>query len=102
MEATTDGAALVLAGRLDGRSTAMVREILHAQMSRFDDVVVDLTDVESIDVTGLTMLAATSKLMEREGRHLVLRGCRPALRRVIAFTRIRGVLELEKGQAATA
>ena len=102
MEATTDGAVLVLAGRLDGRSTGMVRDLLHSQMSRFDDLVVDLTDVESIDVTGLTMLAATSKLMEREGRHLVLRGCRPALRRVIAFTRIRGVLELEKNQAATA
>lgn len=101
MEVTTNGEALLLDGRLDGRSTAMVREALHAHMSRFDDVVVDLTDVESIDVTGLTMLAATSKLMEREGRHLILRGCRPALRRVIAFTRIRGVLELEK-QAATA
>ena len=65
-------------------------------MARFDDVVVDLTAVESIDVTGLTMLAAASKLMEREGRHLTLRGARPSLRRVIAFTRIRGVLELEQ------
>ena len=100
MEATTNGEALVLAGRLDGRSTAMVREVLYSLMSRVDDVVVDLTDVESIDVTGLTMLAATSKLMEREGRHLTLRGCRPALRRVIAFTKIRGVLEIEKRAAS--
>jgi anti-anti-sigma factor len=96
MEATTDGATLVLSGRLDGRSTAGVRGLLHDLISRYDDVVVDLTDVESIDVTGLTMLAATSKLMERHGRHLVLRGCRPALRRVIAFTKVRHVLELER------
>jgi anti-anti-sigma factor len=96
MDVTTEGAALVLAGRLDGRSTGVVREVLQTLMRDHHDVVVDLTDVESIDVNGLTMLAAASKLMEREGRHLTLRGCRPALRRVIAFTRIRNVLQVER------
>ena len=101
MDVSTDGAALVLAGRLDGRSTAVVRDALHALIRRHHDVVVDLTDVESIDVTGLTMLAATSKLMEREGRHLTLRGCNPTLRRLFVFARVRTVLELER-QAASA
>jgi len=101
MDVTTDGAALILAGRLDGRSTGVVRDVLHALMRQHHDVVVDLTDVESIDVTGLTMLAAASKVMERDGGVLTLRGCRPALRRVIAFTRIRNVLQVEK-QAKTA
>ncbi len=96
MDVTTEGAALVLAGRLDGRSTGVVRDVLQALMRDHHDVVVDLTDVESIDVNGLTMLAAASTLMEREGRHLTLRGCRPALRRVIAFTRIRSVLQVER------
>ena len=101
MDVTTDGAALILAGRLDGRSTGVVRDVLHALMRQHHDVVVDLTDVESIDVTGLTMLAAASKVMERDGGVLTLRGCRPALRRVIAFTRVRNVLQVEK-QAKTA
>ena len=96
MDVCTDGAALILAGRLDGRSTGVVRAALHAHIGRHRDVVVDLTDVESIDVTGLTMLAAATMVMEREGRVMTLRGCRPALRRVIAFTRSRGVLQVER------
>jgi anti-anti-sigma factor len=96
MDLSTDGSALILVGPLDGRSTGQVREALHTLMRRHVDIVVDLAEVESIDVTGLTMLAAASKLMERDGRVLTLRGCRPALRRVIAFTRIRNVLQVEK------
>ena len=96
MDAKADGGTLVLAGRFDGRSTSQVRDLLYEQIDHYDDVVVDLSAVDSVDVTALRMLAAASTLLERDGRRLVLRGCRPAVRRVIAFTRIRTVLQLER------
>ncbi len=99
MDVSVDGDTIALAGRLDGRSTAQVRELLHQILEQHVHVVVDLSRVESVDVTGLTMLAALSKLLERDGRVLLLRGCNPSLRRVIAFTRMRHLLQVEPGTA---
>ncbi|HJR38432.1 MAG TPA: STAS domain-containing protein [Nocardioidaceae bacterium] len=98
MEVTTNGATLSLAGRFDVRSTSMVREALYAHIeSRTGDVAVDLSEVESIDATALKVLAAATKIMERDGRQLTLRGCSPALRRIIAFTRLRRLVQVERG-----
>jgi anti-anti-sigma factor len=102
VELAVDGNRLSLCGRLDGRSTEQVRETLRLMARSHDDLVVDLTRVESVDVVALTMLAAATKLMERHGRQLVLRGCSPGLRRIIAYTRVRSVLQLEREATATA
>ena len=100
MEATADGSTLRLSGRLDGRSTHEVRDLLQDLMSAHRDVVVDLRSVESVDVTGITMLAAASRLSRQRGGRLVLRGVSPSLRRVIAYTRVRNVLQVERQQPA--
>lgn len=102
METASASDAIALSGHLDGRCSAQVREALHDHIDRHpdQDVVVDLTLVESIDVTALRMLAAAALRVERAGRKVVLRGCSPALRRVLAFRGWRRLFFLERSGAA--
>ncbi len=101
MELTVNDRTLILHGQFDVRSTGVVREALYERMERTSgNVVVDLNDVEVVDATALGVLAAASKLMEREGRALILRGCSPALRRVLAFTKLRRLINLERAVPA--
>jgi anti-anti-sigma factor len=100
VELTVDDRTLSLQGNFDGRSTSVVRDALYTQINDTDgDVVVDLAEVETMDVTALRVLAAAGKLMERDGRSLVLRGCRPALRRVITLSRLRCAVNVERASA---
>lgn len=94
---TASNESISLAGRLDGRCSAEVRQALHEHIEANpgQDVIVDLSRVESIDATALGMLAAAAVRVERAGRKVVLRGCSPALRRVLACGRWRRLFRLE-------
>jgi anti-anti-sigma factor len=97
MDVTHERPAISLAGHLDGRCLAEVREELYEHIRRHPgDVVVDVGGVESIDVTAFRMLAACALRLERQGRRVVLRRCSPAMRRLFAHTGSRRLFLLER------
>jgi anti-anti-sigma factor len=106
MDITTayaDGAAtLVLTGDFDVRSTWLVREAIYEHLQGHDeDVVVDMTGVDAIDLTALRLLAVATRRAGRTGHHLTLRGCGPAVRRMLHLTRLAHAVDVERS-AATA
>ncbi|WP_246355229.1 STAS domain-containing protein [Nocardioides ungokensis] len=93
----TDGPTLVLSGDFDVRSTWRVRQALYDHLEGHDeDVVVDLTDVDSVDVTALKVLAVATREASRAGHHLTLRGCGPAVRRLLHLSHLIRVVEVER------
>ena len=77
---------LTLSGHLDGRCTIELRAQLSTHLARHrgEDLRLDMTDVESIDLTVLRLLAAVAVRLRRDGHQLVLVGCTPAVRRPLS------------------
>jgi anti-anti-sigma factor len=102
VEIYTDGPTLVLSGDFDVRSTWEVRGAIYEHLDDHDqDVVLDLSQVTTIDVTALRVLAVATRYAVGHGQHLTLRGCNPAVRRMLHLSRLIRVLEVERA-AATA
>lgn len=88
MSATGDPQeAVSLSGRLDGRCSSEVREALGQHLERHpeEDLVLDVSEVEWIDLTCLRTVVVAALRVERAGFRVVLRGASPALRRVFAM-----------------
>lgn len=101
MEITTDGPTLLLSGAFDVRSTWEVRNAIYDLLEGHDeDVVVDLTDVTAIDMTALKVLAVATRIASRGGHHLTLRGCGPAVRRMLHLSHLIRVVEVERVAAS--
>jgi anti-anti-sigma factor len=101
MDIVTDGPTLILSGDFDVRSTGEVRNALYQTLARHrEDVVVDLTEVHSVDVTALRVLAVATRQAGRDGQHVRLRGCCPAVRRLLHMSRLIRVLEVERVAAS--
>ena len=97
MDITTDGLTLMLSGDFDVRCTGEVRNAIYDHLRNHDsDVVVDLTGVSTVDHTALKVLAVATRSATREGHHLTLRGCGPAVRRMLHISRLIRVVEVER------
>jgi anti-anti-sigma factor len=102
MDIVHDGHALVLSGDFDVRSTMEVRTAIYEHLDGFEqDLVVDLTGVTTLDVTAARVLAYASLEAGRSGHHLRVRGCGPAVRRMLQLSRLARFIEVERA-AATA
>jgi anti-sigma B factor antagonist len=87
-----------LSGHLDVRSVGDVRQELNDLIDATSgDVIVDLGAVDVVDATGLGLLVAAHRRVERLGRSLVLRHPLPPVVRILAVTRLSRVLHVERG-----
>ena len=86
-----------LGPHLDVRNVGVARSALDGAVAgAMGDVVVDMTEVESIDAAGLGMITAMHLRCERSGLRLVLSNCPREIRRVLAVTRLNRILHLDR------
>jgi anti-anti-sigma factor len=90
----SDGPVLVLSGALDVRSTMQVRIAVQELLGSYDEVAIDLSGVDSADVTALKVLAAATVQAIRDGHHLTLRQPSPAVRRMLHISHLARVVEV--------
>jgi anti-anti-sigma factor len=101
MEIVHDGQALMLSGDFDVRSTMEVRSAIHEHLGGFgQNLVVDLSGVTTLDVTAARVLAYASLEAGRSGNHLWLRGCGPAVRRMLQVSRLARFVEVQRAAAS--
>ena len=73
--------------------TAPLREGEPASLERGrDPIVVDLSDLSFMDVSGLCPLAGARNRAGARGRQFTIVGCRPAVRKVFELTGLTGML----------
>jgi anti-anti-sigma factor len=102
MDIMSDGPVLVLSGDLDVRSTMQVRTAVRELLGTHNEVVIDLSRVETADVTALKVLAAATVQAIRDGHHLTLRGPSPAVRRLLHLSHLNRVVDVRGPDPAVA
>jgi anti-anti-sigma factor len=96
----SDGPVLVLSGDLDVRSTMELRSAVQDLLHTYDEIAIDLSAVESADLTALRVLAAATVHAIRDGHHLTLRQPSPAVRRMLHLSHLNRVVAVAPSGAA--
>jgi anti-anti-sigma factor len=95
------GRIVVLSGRLDASTVSALRERMNAAVDGgVGQLVVDMSAVGTIDVTGLNMLLGARRRAKRADREMVLRGVPVRVARLLKVTRLDRVLREESGTGA--
>jgi anti-anti-sigma factor len=93
-----DHAELVVGGRLDVRSAADARTVLHSAVDDgAGDLVLDLSELDSWDATGLGVIMGAHRRAGRGGRRRGRRGVPPQMQRLLVATRLHRILAIEGG-----
>jgi anti-anti-sigma factor len=101
MDIIWDGRTLVLHGAFDVRSTREVRAAIYERLDELDDdVVLDMSDVSTIDLTALRLLAVATRHAWLTGHHLTVRNPGPAVRRMTHLARLAHAIEVERVAAS--
>jgi anti-sigma B factor antagonist len=85
-------------GALDVTTAAAVRAELTDLLAveTIDDLVVDLAGMGPFDTVGLGLLVGIHRQAQRRGRRMVLTGVQPRMMRVLAITKLRRVLTIDR------
>ena len=98
MQIMTDGPVLLLSGDFDVRSTGEVRNAVYDHLRSNDsgEITIDVTEVETVDLTALKVLAVASRFALNSGQRIVLRGAGPAVRRMLHLSHLVRFFEIER------
>src|SRR5690242_3309727 len=93
--ATADGEAVVaVAGELDLATAPLLGDVVGGLRDPgIDTVVLDVTDLEFCDSSGLAVLVRSHQAAEEHGVRVVVRSPRPAVRRLLEITRLQYLME---------
>ena len=103
MELETEGSTLWISGQLDVRCITELRNAVYDHLDTHPGhVVLDLSQVESADLTVLKMLAVASRMANRAGHRVTVRDCPDGVRRLLHLAHLRGLMTVEDSEAETA
>jgi anti-sigma B factor antagonist len=94
-ETTPAAMVLALSGELDVAVAAQLRTRLdELEVGRGDTLVIDMSDLDFIDSSGLRVLVVTHQRAHRDGFRMVLVQGSDAVRRILQLTRLDEQLEI--------